>query len=346
LVITGSYRRARIPTAGQATSSGWVVVRVDPPRSNASDHVEPSVRVCSLWRGFAGWVFRREPRRQWDEACGARERGEISRPAKRGSVPSQDTRSQAGKRLKPTHRTDRKGRRASEQTEKYRFAQNVGGAGTMAERVYEEYALSTRDDPRGDPDLFLDVPVVKVDSTHLEVEVLDARVALQANILDLVNIQVGVHVQVSKVRLDIEGVEVQFLLKGRLDHVAAIIDRVLTTLDRNPDIVRSLGRTVEEVGRGAGHLAAKTGKALEHVGSGVESALGDIGSGAGRAVGQLEETRPAPGGVGAGRHRGGRQGADRGRHSSGHRDSAQRPRDGRARRRAAQAVKRRESRLA
>ena len=44
----------------------------------------------------------------------------------------------------------------------------------------------------------------------------------------------------------------QALLKVRLDHVTAIVDRVLTTLDRNPELVKSLGHAVEDVGSGAG----------------------------------------------------------------------------------------------
>ncbi len=77
---------------------------------------------------------------------------------------------------------------------KYRFAQNVAEAGTAAEREYEAYALSDIEDPRGDPDVLLDVPVVKVDSIHLELDNLDARVALKAQVLDLVKLNAGVDV--------------------------------------------------------------------------------------------------------------------------------------------------------
>jgi hypothetical protein len=214
-------------------------------------------------------------------------------------VPSRDTRSQAGKPAKGTSQrsnrrsgprgtpsADRKGRRASEKTEKYRFAQNVGGAGTVAEREYTRYASSALEG--GHPDVVLNVPVVKVDRIHLEVEELNAHVALQADVLDLVHLSVGVALHLGKVRLELKGVEAQALLRVRLDNVAMIVDRVLTTLDRNPAVVRSLGRTVEEVGVGAGHVLTKAGEALEHLGSGAAHALAEIGSGAGgEAVGQL-----------------------------------------------------------
>jgi hypothetical protein len=190
---------------------------------------------------------------------------------------------------KAPQRGQRKGRRASEMTDKYRFAQNVEGVGTVAEREYEAFALEGIDDPRGDPDVLLDVPVLKVDSIHLQVENLDARVSLRAKVLDLVNLKAGVDVHLGKLRIDVKGVEAQALLKVRLDHVAAIVDRVLTTIDRNPELVESLGRTAEEVGRGTGHALGETGEAVEDVGEGAEGAVQEVGSGAGQAVGELGE---------------------------------------------------------
>src|SRR5215210_1007868 len=121
-------------------------------------------------------------------------------------------------------------RRASQKTEKYRFAQNVEGQGTVAEREYENYAKQSDGGMGDDPDVLLDVPVVKVDRIHLELDNLDAHVALKAKVLDLVNLNVGVNAHLGKLRIDIEGVEAQALVKVRLDHVAAIVDRVLTTI--------------------------------------------------------------------------------------------------------------------
>jgi e3 binding domain len=187
----------------------------------------------------------------------------------------------------PRARSQRDARRASEKTEQYRFAQNVAGSGTAAEREYEAYTLSGAEDPRGDPDVLLDVPVVKVDLIHLELDELAAHVALQARVLDLVRLNAGVDVQLGRLRIDIEGVEAQVLLKVHLDHVTAIVDRVLTTLDRNPRLVESLGRTVERVGEGAGHALGETGEAVESVGAGAGGAVEDVGAGAGQAVEQV-----------------------------------------------------------
>ncbi len=181
------------------------------------------------------------------------------------------------------------GRSASQKTEKYRFAQNVDGEGTVAEREYRNYAAAGGEDPAGDPDVLLDVPVVKVDSIHFELDDLDAHLALKAEVLDLVKLTVGVDVHLGKVRLDIKGVEAQALVKVRLDHVAAIVDRVLTTLDRNPDLIESLGKAVEEVGSGAGHTLGEAGEAVEEIGEGAEGAVEDVGKGAGQAVGEIGE---------------------------------------------------------
>jgi hypothetical protein len=210
---------------------------------------------------------------------------------------SQQTKSSRGskttkatsKDVKAPQRGQRRGRRASEKSGKYRFAQNVAEVGTAAEREYEAYALSDLEDPRGDPDVLLAVPMVKVDSIHLELDNLDARVALRAQVLDLVKLNAGVDAHLGKLRIDIKGVEAQALLKVRLDRVAAIVDRVLTTIDRNPELVKSLGRTVEDVGRGAGQALGETGEAVEDVGEGAGGAVQEVGSGAGQAVGEIGE---------------------------------------------------------
>jgi hypothetical protein len=149
-----------------------------------------------------------------------------------------------------------------------------------------------------DPDVFLDVPVVKVDEINLKVEELRARVSLQAEVLDLVKLNVGADVFIGEVDLEIKGVEAQALLKVRLDNVARILDRVLTTIDQNPDIVEQLtagvGSAVEDVGGGAGKAAGELGKgagdALGRVGEGAGSAVEDVGKSAGSAVEETGET--------------------------------------------------------
>jgi hypothetical protein len=143
-----------------------------------------------------------------------------------------------------------------------------------------------------EPDVLLDVPELRVDEISLEVEELRARVALQADVLALLKLHVGVEAELGRVQLTIKGVEATVLLKVRLDNVARIIDRVLTTIDNNPDIVERLieqvGEAAEEVGTGAsqafGELGTGAGSAVEGVGKEAETAVGGVGRGARRAV--------------------------------------------------------------
>src|SRR5215203_759869 len=183
---------------------------------------------------------------------------------------------------------------------------NQGGDKTIPERMYEDYTVV---DPveisdTDEPDVIVDIPVVKVDEIHFELDDLMARVSLHAEVLDLVKLSVGVHVELGKVELNIKGVEAQALMRARLDHVTAIIDRVLTTLDRNPDVLKSIAHTLEPVGEGAGKAVGEVGEAankavgqigegaggaVEDVGEGAGGAVEDVGGGAGKAVGEVGE---------------------------------------------------------
>jgi hypothetical protein len=182
---------------------------------------------------------------------------------------------------------DRDQRRASEKSEKDRFADNLpDGRGTVAELEYEDYVLAERDSDSEQPDVLLDAPVVKVDELNLEVEELRARVSLQAEVLDLLRLNVGADVFIGQVGLEIKGVEAQALLKVRLDNVARILDRVLTTIDRNPQLLEGL---VEGTGHAIAELGEGTGSAVEDVGEGAGSAVEDVGEGAGSAVEDVGE---------------------------------------------------------
>lgn len=186
--------------------------------------------------------------------------------------------------------------RASKQTRRYRYRspreQPDGQGGIDAqEPEYDEIALGEK--PLSDePDVFLDVPLVKVDEIHLEVDDLRARVSLNAEVLDLLRLSVGADVGLGRVALDIKGVEAQALLKVRLDNVALILDRVLRTIDRNPQILENLTRglesTLRDVGTGAGlavgELGRGAGEAVEEVGRGTGGAVHEVGRGTGAAV--------------------------------------------------------------
>jgi hypothetical protein len=147
----------------------------------------------------------------------------------------------------------------------------------------------------GEPDVLLDVPELRVEEISLEVQDLQARVSLQADVLELLKLHVGVDAELGSVQLTIKGVEAKVLLKVHLDNVARILDRVLTTIDNNPEIVERLvehlGEAVEGVGSGAGRavgdLGASAGSAVEEVGAGAGTAVGEVGESAGTAVEEL-----------------------------------------------------------
>lgn len=172
---------------------------------------------------------------------------------------------------------------------------NQTSESTVPEREYQDYTLlhpgSISD--TDEPDVLVDIPVVKVDEIHFQLDDLEARVSVHAEVLDLVKLSVGVHAELGKVELSIKGVEAQALLRARLDHVTAIIDRVLTTLDRNPKLLESVGRSIEQIGTGAGkgvgQLGQGAGHAVEDVGEGAEGAVKDVGKGAGGAVEDVGE---------------------------------------------------------
>jgi hypothetical protein len=198
-----------------------------------------------------------------------------------------------------TRRKSGRGRNKSPTPQKKRSsngkARNQGSTKTVPERMYEDYTII---DPgeisdTDEPDVVVDIPVVKVDELHFELDDLVARISLHAEVLDLVKLSVGVHAELGKVELNLKGVEAQALLRARLDHVTAIIDRVLTTLDRNPDVLQEIAHALEPVTEGAGKAVGEIGEgagsAVKHVGEGAEGAVEDVGEGAGGAVQEVGE---------------------------------------------------------
>jgi hypothetical protein len=141
--------------------------------------------------------------------------------------------------------------------------------------------------PSPEPDVFMDIPKVKVEEIYLDVEGLDAHLSLRTRLANLVQLVAGVHVHCGKVELDIKGVEAEAMLKVRLENLYDILDRALTTIDRNPQILESLLKTVDT--------------AVDDVGQTAQTALGPGGA-ASRAVDQVGQTAQqalGPGGAGS-----------------------------------------------
>ena len=98
----------------------------------------------------------------------------------------------------------------------------------------------------GEPDVLLDVPKLAVEQIELHVDELKARVALECRVLDLLQLNIGVDAELRGVDLDIKGVEAQALLKVRLENLTAIVDRVMSAIDRNPQILERLGERLAD----------------------------------------------------------------------------------------------------
>jgi hypothetical protein len=147
-----------------------------------------------------------------------------------------------------------------------------------------DYSIMDPDEIEEAVDVYVDAPVVKVDEIKFELDDLRAHLAVLAEAGHFVQLNAGVGVRLGKVELDIQGVETQALLEARLENVTKILARVLTTLERNPDLLKSVGDALGDVGGGAHGLLTDAGDAVKSVGAGAGSAVEDVGQGAAQGV--------------------------------------------------------------
>jgi hypothetical protein len=168
------------------------------------------------------------------------------------------------------------GRRRRQPVSEDRAQQNTDAA---------EEALAVSQEPDGqEPDVLLDVSELEVDRISLEVEDLRAHVSILAELANLLSLSVGVDARLDRVKLEIEGVEAKVLLKVRLKHVRAILEKALDTLAENPEILRILARSLSRLVRESlGETLGTLNEVLEglEVGDTVDEAL----------RGRLEEVR-------------------------------------------------------
>jgi hypothetical protein len=127
-------------------------------------------------------------------------------------------------------------------SEEQRAQQNTGAA-------EEAPAIRQGDDGQQEPDVLLDVSELEVDRINLEVENLRAHVSILAELANLLHLSVGVDARLERVKLEIEGVEAKVLLKVRLKHVRAILEKALDTVAEHPEILRILARSLSRVVR-------------------------------------------------------------------------------------------------
>ena len=134
-------------------------------------------------------------------------------------------------------------------------------------------------------DIVLEVPELDVDSIGLNVEALQAHLALDANVMNLVALNAGVDVSIDQVQLDIVGVFAEVYLYVDLDNVTRVVTRVVQTLDANPELLTQLLTTVDTVVSTVGGV----GQTLLQPGGVATQAVG--------AVGQTLQNVTQPGGL-------------------------------------------------
>jgi hypothetical protein len=105
------------------------------------------------------------------------------------------------------------------------------------------------------------------------VEGLTAHLALDARVANLVMITAGADVNIDQVDLQIDGVLAEAYAYIDLDNVARVVDRALTTLEQNPEILTSILATVDSA---VGTVGGVAGTALR-AGGVVDQAVGAVG---------------------------------------------------------------------
>lgn len=105
------------------------------------------------------------------------------------------------------------------------------------------------------PDVLLDIPNLSIDTLVIEVDSLYANLSLDARVANLVKLTAGVEVKIDRVSIRIKGVQASALLVVRLDNVREIVDRTLTSLDKNPQLVDRLLSTVDNTVNTVGNVA-------------------------------------------------------------------------------------------
>jgi hypothetical protein len=212
-------------------------------------------------------------------SAGTRSRSSRATP---GSTPS--------KRRSQSSRSNGRASSSAKRSNRAKRSNQSKNSKTQAQRANRDlpdYSIIDPQEIDEAVDVYVDAPVVNVDEIKFEMDDLRVHLAVLAEAGHFVQIHAGAAARLGKVELDIQGVETQALLEARLDNVTAILARVLTTLDRNPELLKSVGDALGDVGGGAHDLLTDTGDLIRSAGKGAGSAVQDVGQGAGKGVAGL-----------------------------------------------------------
>jgi hypothetical protein len=110
--------------------------------------------------------------------------------------------------------------------------------------------------------VLLRVPELHVGRIELDVDDLRADLNLNAEIANLVSLNVGVQVGVNKVNITIADVDAQLDLVIRLGHLAEMVNRTLATLNLNPLLINLLNDVSDVVDSVVGAVDGLLGSIL------------------------------------------------------------------------------------
>ncbi|SCE93625.1 hypothetical protein GA0070214_103415 [Micromonospora chaiyaphumensis] len=149
-----------------------------------------------------------------------------------------------------------------------------------------------------DPDVVLQIPQAKVEQIYVEVDDLDASVSLRARLGSLLQLDVGVQAQLGTVKIDIKGVEAEAMLEVRLEELRGILDSALRTIERNPQIIESLVKTVDTAVNQVGQTAQQVLGPQGPLSQTLQQTTQQVGQQLGQTTQQLAQNRAAAAGGG------------------------------------------------
>lgn len=94
-------------------------------------------------------------------------------------------------------------------------------------------------------DFLLDIPDLEIEELNLEVEDLRANISARAELADFLKINIGVETYLSKTKLEVKGLQAQVTLKVQLERILGTIERALSALEENPELLRSRSRETD-----------------------------------------------------------------------------------------------------
>ena len=124
------------------------------------------------------------------------------------------------------------------------------------------------------------MPELHVGELNIDVGHLDAQLALRAHVASLLGLIAGVQVSVDDVKIDLKDVDGKAEVKIRLHNTYNILDRTLTTLDEDPEILKGLLETADTAVQKSGRVGNVTqpGGAVRELSSSVGDTIGNIGN--------------------------------------------------------------------